>query len=48
MIASTADNADAADPGVDGGTTEVESLLAKATPGVVPLCTHSGRDKCFR
>jgi len=47
MVASTADNADAADPGVDGRTAEVESSLAGGdSRGLV--ATHSERDRCFR
>jgi hypothetical protein len=42
MTASTADNADAADPGVNGGTVEVEPPLADCpTLGVVLLLTLS-------
>jgi len=47
MIASTADNADAADPGADGGTVEVESPLTDGDSRGRAV-THSERDKCFR
>ena len=47
MIASTADNADAADPGVDSGTVERESPLTDGGSKDRAI-THSERDKCFR
>ena len=47
MIASTADNADAADPGVDGGTVEMKSPLAGGHSRGRTV-THSERDRCFR
>lgn len=49
MVASTADSADAVDPGVDGGTAQVDRREQMATSGVVAhLDTHSGLDKRFR